>query len=86
MTQIHFFRKQFRFLEDFFHSETYFNRFCSTADDLFTFPEYFEYLRSRNLFTFITGSLSLKDLMYDTLIMAKKNNFDVFNALDLMEV
>ena len=24
--------------------------------------------------------------MYDTLIMAKKNNFDVFNALDLMEV
>ena len=24
--------------------------------------------------------------MYDALIMAKKNNFDVFNALDLMEV
>ena len=30
--------------------------------------------------------MPLKDLMYDTLIMAKKNNFDVFNALDLMEV
>ena len=30
--------------------------------------------------------MKLKDLMYDALIMAKKNNFDVFNALDLMEV
>jgi len=34
----------------------------------------------------LSGKLSLKELMYDALIMAKKNNFDVFNALDLMEV
>ena len=32
------------------------------------------------------GSVPLKQLMYDALIMAKKNNFDVFNALDLLEV
>jgi len=33
----------------------------------------------------IATSVSLLDLMQDALILAKKNDFDVFNALDLME-
>merc|ERR1712137_484859 len=33
----------------------------------------------------VATSVSLKDLMYDALILAKQEDFDVFNALDLMD-
>lgn len=63
---------------------TDFVSFYSLSSTIMNHPQY-KSLYAAYSFYYFTGKLSLKELMYDALIMAKKNNFDVFNALDLME-
>ncbi|KAL5261544.1 hypothetical protein ACHWQZ_G007302 [Mnemiopsis leidyi] len=63
---------------------TDFISFYSLSSTIMNHPQY-KSLYAAYCFYYFNGSMPLKDLMYDTLIMAKKNNFDVFNALDLME-
>lgn len=63
---------------------TDFISFYSLSSTIMNNPQH-KSLYAAYCFYYFTGSVSLKNLMYDALIMAKKNNFDVFNALDLME-
>lgn len=42
-------------------------------------------LKAAYSFYTVATTISMHDLMYDALVLAKNNNFDVFNALDLME-
>mmetsp|Transcript_42469 Transcript_42469/g.51515 ORF Transcript_42469/g.51515 Transcript_42469/m.51515 type:complete len:430 (-) Transcript_42469:457-1746(-) len=47
--------------------------------------EHYNTLRAAYCYYYIAKSVTLKDLMYDALILAKKSDYDVFNALDVME-
>lgn len=71
-------------VEDSEGEVTDFISFYSLSSTIMNNPTY-KSLFAAYCFYYFNNSLKLKDLMYDALIMAKKNNFDVFNALDLME-
>jgi len=47
-------------------------------------PKY-KTLRAVYSFYNVATTISLSDLMEDAIIVAKQNDFDVFNALDIME-
>jgi len=45
----------------------------------------YSHLKAAYSFYNVANTISFRDLMYNALILAHKNNFDVFNALNLME-
>jgi len=63
---------------------TDFISFYSLSSTIMNHAQY-KSLYAAYCFYYFAGSVPLQTLMYDALIMAKKNNFDVFNALDLLE-
>ncbi|KAI1713424.1 glycylpeptide N-tetradecanoyltransferase 1 [Ditylenchus destructor] len=58
--------------------------FYSLPSSVMHNPKY-THIRAAYSFYNVAASVSLSQLMNDALILAKKENFDVFNALDLME-
>lgn len=47
--------------------------------------EQHDYLHAAYCFYYVPGTVNAQQLMYDALILAKNNGFDVFNALDLLD-
>ena len=47
--------------------------------------ERYKVLKAAYLYYYVCNTVSLKTLLGDALIMAKKDDFDVFNALDIMQ-
>jgi glycylpeptide N-tetradecanoyltransferase len=45
----------------------------------------YDYLHAAFCFYYVPKTVSAQSLVYDALILAKENGFDVFNALDLLD-
>ncbi|KAI6655340.1 Glycylpeptide N-tetradecanoyltransferase 1 [Oopsacas minuta] len=58
--------------------------FYSIPSSVIRHPKH-KHLYTAYLFYYFTTRTLFQDLLYDALILAKSNNFDVFNALDIME-
>jgi len=63
---------------------TDFTSFYSLPSSILGNPDH-KTLNAAYMYYTVPGTASLADLMNDALIMAKKNGFDVFNALDVLE-
>lgn len=62
-----------------------FTSFYTLPSTVISHPTYDSIKAAYSFYNFATDPISLIDLIRDTLIMANKMNYDVFNALDLME-
>lgn len=62
-----------------------FTSFYTLSSTVINHPTYDSIKAAYSFYNFANEPVTLIDLMRDALIMAKKMNYDVFNALDLME-
>lgn len=62
-----------------------FTSFYTLSSTVINHPTYDSIKAAYSFYNFATDPVTLVELMRDALIMAKKMNYDVFNALDLME-
>lgn len=62
-----------------------FTSFYTLPSTVISHPTYDSIKAAYSFYSCTTGSIKLLELMRDALIIAKKQDYDVFNALDLME-